>query len=341
MSPKMKCSFSEQTPRLKGLTSNQNRHCGDSAWLPTWPVGGSRCPRRLSVGLAFSLVCLTPLAGAPAVLSSFRPSAARSAYGAVSEVVFSSELLDLDAGALAFHPDHAMRDFTFDEPVWIIGYKTEVLDAKGLAPTANYLCHTFFGDQRVTQHDDREMIAIYSDAFTPDVRLPDGFGLRLSAGEPLHWMPLFNNREETSVRIRMRGVMTVIREKDRTRPIQPLYSTLRSVRTPHLFFVQPGKHEFESTFQTPFDGWIHFIGTHIHPHGVSVELYDATRGRLVWRSSAKHGSDGRLIRMDTYANDSGYPVAKGDTLRIKAVYDNPTAAPIDAMAGLFVLYTRR
>ena len=38
--------------------------------------------------------------------------------------------MELDAGVLAFHPDHAMRDFRFAEPVWIIGYQTEVLDAK-------------------------------------------------------------------------------------------------------------------------------------------------------------------------------------------------------------------
>ena len=51
---------------------------------------------------------------------------------------------------------------------------------KSAPPRENYLCHTFFGDQRVTQHDDREMLALYSDAFTPEVRLPEGFGFRLS-----------------------------------------------------------------------------------------------------------------------------------------------------------------
>ena len=62
-----------------------------------------------------------------------------------------------------------MRDFRFAEPVWIIGYQTDVFDANNAQPRENYLCHTFFGDQRVTQHDDREMLAIYSDAFTPKV----------------------------------------------------------------------------------------------------------------------------------------------------------------------------
>src|SRR5688572_26740265 len=93
------------------------------------------------------LVCLTAFpAGAADVLSNFRPSPLKSLYGAVSEVEFSTELMELDAGVLAFHPDHAMRDFRFAEPVWIIGYGTEILDKSNARPRENYLCHTFFGD---------------------------------------------------------------------------------------------------------------------------------------------------------------------------------------------------
>jgi hypothetical protein len=290
---------------------------------------------------ALLLVCLAALpVHAADVLGNFRPSALESRYGAVSDVEFSTELMELDAGVLAFHPDHAMRDFRFPEPVWIIGYRSEILDASNAAPRGNYLCHTFFGDQRVTQHDDREMLAIYSDAFTPQVRLPDGFGLRLDAGESLHWMPLFNNREERATRIRMKGVVSVIRDKDRTKPIRTLYSMLRSVSTPHLFFVQPGRHEFHNSFQAPFNGLIHFIGTHMHPYGVSVELYDLTHDRSVWRSAATMNAAGQLTRMNTYASGSGYAVKRGQRFRITAVYNNTTKAPIDAMAGLFISYSR-
>src|ERR1044071_3252998 len=128
---------------------------------------------------ALLLFCVGAVSASAAdLLSDFRPSPLRSDYGAVSKVEFFTELIELEAGVLAFHPDRAMRDFRFAEPVWIIGYQTEVLDEGNAKPRENYLCHTFFGDQRVTQHDDREMLAIYSDAFTPDVRLPDGFGFR-------------------------------------------------------------------------------------------------------------------------------------------------------------------
>src|SRR5690348_6175649 len=198
--------------------------------------------------IALLLACIGSITVRAAdLLGDFRPSAVRSGYGAVSTVEFATELIELDPGVLAFHPDHAMRDFRFSEPVWVIGYQTEIVDANNVRPRENYLCHTFFGDWRVTQHDDREMLAIYSDAFTPKVELPDGVGIRLAAGDSLHWMPLFNNRQEQPVRIRMRGTISVIREKDRSKPMRPVYSTLRSVNTPHLFFVDPGRHEFQKS----------------------------------------------------------------------------------------------
>jgi hypothetical protein len=293
------------------------------------------------VRAAILLVWLGALSlSAADVLGDFRPSPSRSVYGAISNVEFSTELIELDAGVLAFHPDRAMRDFFFAEPVWIIGYQTEVLDGRNSRPRENYLCHTFFGDQRVTQHDDREMLALYSDAFTPQVRLPDGFGFRMAAGESIHWMPLFNNRQDEPVRIRIKGVISVIREKDLSKAMRPLYSTLRSVNTPHLFFVKPGRHEFQKSFQAPFDGRIHFMGTHIHPYGVSVELYDVTNARMVWRSTRRLDNAGQMIGMDTFDSGSGYAVKAGDMFRITAVYDNPTSAPIDAMAGLFISYSR-
>jgi hypothetical protein len=154
----------------------------------------------------------------------------------------------------------------------------------------------------VTQHDDREMLALYSDAFTPQVRLPDGFGFRLAAGESLHWMPLFNNRQDEPVRIRMKGVISVIREKDLSKAMRPLYSTLRSVNTPHLFFVKPGRHEFQKSFQAPFDGRIHFMGTHIHPYGVSIELYVLQMPKSSGGRRLLDDAD-QMIGMDTF--DSG------------------------------------
>lgn len=285
-----------------------------------------------------TVICTVGVAAPAEPLTSFRPSAVRSAHGTVSEVEFSTPLIEVEAGSLAHHLHRAMMDFRFAEPVWVIGYQTGILDTQGKPPRENYLCHTFFGDQRVDQRPDLELKGIYSDAFTPEVRLPDGFGIPLSPDERLQWMPMFNNRGETPVRVRMKVVLTLIRARDLKKPLQPLYANLRSVQIPHLYFVPPGGDRREATFQMPFDGRIHFLGTHIHPYGVSIELYNASRQQSVWKGTRTGDTSGS---MRTYSNAEGYAIRAGESFRITAVYENPTGDKIDAMAGLFLLYSRK
>src|SRR5437879_11199922 len=120
------------------------------------------------------LICAPFTAGAatPAeILTGFRPTV-QTEYGQASEVHFSTGPVELESGMLAHHLPQALKDFGFAEPGWGIGYKTDLLDAQGKSPSEKYLCHTFFGDHRVDQRADNEMKAMYSDALTPDVRLP-------------------------------------------------------------------------------------------------------------------------------------------------------------------------
>lgn len=288
---------------------------------------------RITLLLLFA-VC----ARAADTLTDFQRSALHSAAGVVTEVVFATPLVELEPGTLAHHQARAMRDFRFAEKVWVIGYATELTDSNGKIPRENYLCHTFLSDQRVDQHEDGEIKGIYSDAFTPEVWMPDGYGIPVLPGENLHWMPMFNNRGEAAVRVSMRIRLVVIRERDRKTAIEPLYASLRSVQTPHLFFVEPGRDRRESTFQMPFDGRLHFIGTHLHPFGVSMELRNVTREERVWIGNRKGGPESP---MEYYSSQQGYRFRAGESFRVESTYDNPLKRKIDAMAGIFILYSRK
>ena len=128
---------------------------------------------RLAVWVVATLI-LTVSASAQQLLTAFRPSSEQSENGTVSEVEFATSLVELESGSLAHHVPYAMKNLRFDERVWVIGYRTDILDVNGKTPRENYLCHTFLADQRVAQHEEDELRGIYSDAFTPEIRLPDG-----------------------------------------------------------------------------------------------------------------------------------------------------------------------
>ena len=302
------------------------------------------------MAIPYGLQCLAPrilvlalMAGgssgafAAELLADFQPSDRESPHGLVSRVRFSSGLVDLRADALIQSPKGTRKVFRFDEPVWLIGYKSEIVDAEGNAPRENYLCHTFFGDENVVQRQDQRVRAIYSDGFTRDVQLPDGFGLPFTPYDDLQWFPLFNNRGDSPTKVGMRIEVNVIREKDLKKPLQRVYSTLVSVQMPHLFYVPPGRHEQQKVLELPFGGKIHFLGTHVHPHGKSVELFNVSRQEGVWKGNMK--GKGGDAHMEVYSSADGYTVRPGETYRVTSVYDNQTTEKIDAMAAVFMFYT--
>jgi hypothetical protein len=294
--------------------------------------------------MAVAIVSIGPARGAERgdLLEDFRPSQVESAHGKVSEVAFSTRLVVLDPGVLTFHSVRAVKELRLAEPVWVIGYKTEIFDPENQAPRSNYLCHTFFGDQPVIQrkhqHEHQELRALYSDSFTQELRLPDGFAIRLTPDDNLQWMPMFNNRDEDLARVGMKVTLTLIRDRNIEKPLRPLFSTLRSVKIPHLYFVPSGRHQQETTFEFPSDVTIHFMGAHLHPYGVSVELSNLSRSEEVWKGMRHLNNSGETVGMDTYSSTEGYEVRAGETLRITSTYDNTTDQPIDAMAALFVFY---
>jgi hypothetical protein len=151
---------------------------------------------------------------------------------------------------------------------------------------------------------------------------------------------MFNNRGDDDLHLGMRATIHFIRDADLTKPLQPVYSVLQSVQTPHLFWVPPGRHEKQTTFELPFNGRVHFIGAHIHPHAKSIRLDNVTRGEQVWDGRAQEDSKGRTTGMAVYSDVTGYGVKAGEVYKLTSTYENPTDVPIDAMAGAFLVYTK-
>ena len=291
---------------------------------------------------AATFVCLIvhgQRAGAVGILSDFQASSRQSDYGTVSQVEFSTGLFSLNSKVLGYMQPGTAREFRVSEPVWVIGYKSEIYNSRGRPPRENYICHTFVSDQPVMQGLKQKLDALYSDGFTREIQFPEGFGVVLTPDDDLHWLPLFNNRADSPAKVEMRVRLTVIREKDLKKPLSRLYATLRSVQLPHLFFVPPGRHEQHTTFEFPFDGRLHFIATHVHPHGTSMELYDVARDKRVWKGNRKIDPATGVAAMEVYSDSEGYWVHAGDRYRITSVYENSTAYKIDGMAGLFMFYS--
>ena len=179
---------------------------------------------------------------------------------------------------------------------------------------------------------------ILSDGYTDSIDLPEGFGLLFKAGETISWTPLFNNRNPQVSRAVMRVTFRIIRTRNLKSPLKALTTTVRSIQFPDLYYVEPGRDVRETSFNLAV-GKIHTIGAHIHPYGVSIELINLTRDEPVWKAVGHRDEEGALVSMPVYKNTKGYNVRPDDRFKLVSIYENTTSKPVDAMAGIFVLYS--
>jgi len=261
-----------------------------------------------------------------------------AAAGLVETLAHTYGPFDLQADTLQQIPP--VMEVVFPEDMWLVGYHTEMIDRLENRLPRELQCHTFLGTSMPKHHTQEQVVGIFSDGYTEGIELPPGFGIFFKAGEKVIWDPMFNNRNAEQVTASLRLKLDIIRARRLPAGLRPLKTTFRTIRdTSDLYLVAPGTDTRETTFTLPFAGKIHVIGTHIHPYGVSIELTDLTRNQLIWKAVGSKDRNGKLMAMPVYADAEGYSVERGSRFKLAATYENPTTHKIDAMAGVFILYS--
>lgn len=230
---------------------------------------------------------------------------------------------------------------TFEEPVWVVGYSTEIHSPSEL-PSRELHCHSLMMGWDEWTHmpaAGQPFKGVFSDGYTPSLVFPMGYGLYFEAGEALDLMPMFNNRQPSELEAELAVSIDFIRAAEAPAGLTPLYSAIVAIDDSRLYMVAPGKSTREREFQLPYHGEIHAIGIHIHPYGDQVEIFNQSRGTKVWTAVGRRDEDGRLQRMPFLSSPEGYRFGPEDRFLLRATYDNPTDVEQDAMAGLFIFFS--
>ncbi len=85
------------------------------------------------------------------------------------------------------------------------------------------------------------------------------------------------------------------------------------------------------------DTTIHYIAVHLHPFAESLELYDKTANKSVWKSTAKNPVDRiGLDRVDTFSSEAGVPIYHDHHYELISTYNNTSKENQDSMAVMFL-----
>lgn len=108
------------------------------------------------------------------------------------------------------------------------------------------------------------------------------------------------------------------------------------------WMVPPGRHSYRVKImakQVNLDAvtTVHYATAHLHPYGESLELYDLTTSQSVLKIRAEDYPDKvGVARMGEFRSASGLAVNPSHQYELRAEYNNTTAAPVDAMAILYL-----
>lgn len=105
------------------------------------------------------------------------------------------------------------------------------------------------------------------------------------------------------------------------------------------WMVKPGYEKRETVVgkMFPLDTTAHYIGVHMHNFGKSLELYDLTADRTVFKSICTPTPDGKGLAETTYySSEEGLKVYKDHQYKVISEYDNTSDQESTAMAFVFV-----
>jgi len=264
------------------------------------------------------------------------------------------------------------------QSLWILRFRADVLDEKTHKASQEFLCHMNLDLIGPAERDGIPSSRITISQGQKEITFPKGYALRMD-NDPsdqidLGVMLLNNNTDAIHKTLNLKSTVRFMDDQTAaahhliplterviytvcptTGPVEPGEvicepattwekegSTPARLRTAH-WMVPPGRQvistDVTDIFYLPYDTTAHYIWMHVHPHAESLELWDATDKKTVWKGHAKNPSNpeqAQILRTEVYSSVKGIPLYKDHRYRLITIYNNTTAYKVDAMAGLAI-----
>ena len=236
---------------------------------------------------------------------------------------------------------------------YVVGMEAEVVDAAGQVQGRDkvMLHHIVFAKVGVRDYtcggsverffaEGEERLAL---------SMPRGYGYANKATDRWALLYMLMNHKPQKLTGYIRYTVRYVTGESLT-PVKPIWLDVRNCSGPDPVFDVPGGGKTFSTFTKtadftmPESGRLVSGGGHLHGGGLRVELRNATCGTKPFESRPTWGGpiprpvlhEPGPRKMSAFTSVTGIPVAKGQKLRLAAVYDN--SAPHTRAMGIMLLF---
>ena len=222
--------------------------------------------------------------------------------------------------------------FTWPVDGYLRGFSVRMRDAAGNALPRDIL-HHLIGvnfDRRQLVYPAVERLFGWG-AETDPVELPASMGVPMRLGEKLGMYAMFHNETGKDIDAAYLEITLLYTPAagHNVLSVMPFYVDVNNhIGGVTTFDVPPGKSTHSYEFELPIGGKLVGIGGHLHDYGSTLELQDATNGKVLARLKARRDHDGHVEGVGRFIfgfNSDALALKAHHPYRVVAEYDNPTS----------------
>ncbi len=215
---------------------------------------------------------------------------------------------------------------------YLRGFSVRMRDAAGNALPRDIL-HHLIGvnfDRRQLVYPAVERLFGWG-AETDPVELPASMGVPMRLGEKLGMYAMFHNETGKDIDAAYLEITLLYTPAagHNVLSVMPFYVDVNNhIGGVTTFDVPPGKSTHSYEFELPIGGKLVGIGGHLHDYGSTLELQDATNGKVLARLKARRDHDGHVEGVGRFIfgfNSDALALKAHHPYRVVAEYDNPTS----------------
>lgn len=172
--------------------------------------------------------------------------------------------------------------------------------------------------------------------------LPTGYGYHLGS-TPVGVLTELMNMSEKPQQVYFTLQVTWVDAKDaQLKEVTPVWLDVANCGNSQ-YSIPAGPSHKNWTWKSTLTGDLVTAAGHVHDHGISITLSNATRHETICRSVAGYGSGshhgGHVESMGTCVGDPVATIHKGDDLVLDSYYDSPM--PDDTVMGIMLAYVHQ
>lgn len=223
------------------------------------------------------------------------------------------------------------------ELIWLTGLKASCLTADGVNLSDSFLGYSTLELRWPEWHNDKFATSQSARFFglgrgVPEFKLPSGYGLPMHSNEPLWYTSRIANPDPyfPAQKIGQELVLDFTRERGLKEPLKSVLVRPVEVRLAgnHVWEMGPGASSVRSEITDQLylsDSCRRLVGATVWmlDSGRKVTLIDLTSGKNLVELNAIADGNGRILRIETYADETGILLDPEHRFALEAQFDYP------------------